>query len=86
MPDASEEKGSFIQLSCMRVEAKHELIERLVTQRNNYKIVPRTIGMNNEINLASTASGRDLFTSQIQIKEDSTCATAIVFENDSNCF
>ena len=67
----------------MHFEAKHKLMKRHVTQRNNYKNVPRTIAMNNQIKLA--ASERDLFRSQILTEGDSLCTTATVFENYLRC-
>ena len=84
-PMLMKKVGPLSQFSCMRFEAKHKLMKRLLTQRNNYKNIPRTIAMNNQIKLDATASERDLFRSQIQTEGDSLCTAATVFENYLRC-
>ena len=67
-PRLIKKAGPLVQFSCMRFEAKHKYMKRLVTSRNNYKNVPLTIASNRQIELAATICSKNLFDRDITIR------------------
>ena len=84
-PMLMKKVGPLSQFSCMRFESKHRVMKRIVTTRNNYKNVPRTIAMNNQVNLAAAANDEDLFVSHMQTEGGSICSTSVIFRNFKQC-
>ena len=60
-PMLTKKLGPLVHFSCMRFEAKHKQMKRVVTKCNNFKNIPHTIATSHQNALAATLCSKDLF-------------------------